>query len=83
MAALIAQERAAAAVRVPEDAVVSDFARRAATRRSAPIACRRDAPLAPLTTFKVGGPADWLIETRDGDEIVAALSSSRTRTACR
>jgi len=21
---------------------------------------RRDAPLAPLTTFKVGGPADWL-----------------------
>ena len=22
----------------------------------------RDAPLAPLTTFKVGGPADWLID---------------------
>ena len=23
---------------------------------------RRDAPLAPLTTFKVGGPADWLVD---------------------
>ena len=22
---------------------------------------QRDAPLAPLTTFKVGGPADWLV----------------------
>ena len=25
---------------------------------------RNDVPLAPLTTFKVGGPAEWLIETR-------------------
>jgi UDP-N-acetylmuramate dehydrogenase len=31
------------------------------------------APLAPLTTFKVGGSADWLVETKDSDEIVAAL----------
>jgi UDP-N-acetylmuramate dehydrogenase len=30
-------------------------------------------PLAPLTTFKVGGPADWLLETRNSDEIVEAL----------
>jgi UDP-N-acetylmuramate dehydrogenase len=34
---------------------------------------RRAAPLAPLTTFRVGGPADWLIETSTSDEIVAAL----------
>jgi len=34
---------------------------------------RCDAPLAPLTTFRVGGPADWLIETSTSDEIVAAL----------
>ena len=34
---------------------------------------RRDAPLATLTTFRVGGPADWLIETRGSDEIVTAL----------
>jgi UDP-N-acetylmuramate dehydrogenase len=31
------------------------------------------APLAPLTTFRVGGPAQYLIETRSSDEIVAAL----------
>jgi UDP-N-acetylmuramate dehydrogenase len=34
---------------------------------------RRDAPLAPLTTFGVGGPGDWLVEPRTSDEIVAAL----------
>jgi len=30
-------------------------------------------PLAPLTTFRVGGPADALIETRSSAEIVRAL----------
>jgi len=35
------------------------------------------APLAPLTTFRVGGPADWLIETRSSDEIERALSIAR------
>ena len=30
--------------------------------------------LAPLTTFKVGGPAEWLVEARTSDEIVKALS---------
>jgi UDP-N-acetylmuramate dehydrogenase len=34
---------------------------------------RRLVPLAPYTTFKVGGPADWLVETRNGDQIVTAL----------
>ena len=34
---------------------------------------KRDAPLAPLTTFKVGGPADFLIETQNADEIVRAV----------
>ena len=29
--------------------------------------------LAPLTTFRVGGPADWLVEPRTSDEIVTAL----------
>jgi UDP-N-acetylmuramate dehydrogenase len=33
-----------------------------------------NAPLAPLTTFRVGGPADWLLETRAGEEIVTALN---------
>lgn len=38
---------------------------------------RAAAPLAPLTTFRVGGPAEWLIETRNSDEIEAALSIAR------
>jgi UDP-N-acetylmuramate dehydrogenase len=38
---------------------------------------RRHAPLAELTTFRVGGPADWLFEARTSDEIVAALTLAR------
>jgi UDP-N-acetylmuramate dehydrogenase len=38
---------------------------------------RANVSLAPLTTFRVGGPADWLIETRSADEIVAALRLAR------
>lgn len=34
---------------------------------------RAGVPLASLTTFRVGGPADWLIETRNSDETVTAL----------
>ena len=34
---------------------------------------KRDAPLASMTTFKVGGPAELLIETRNSDEIVTAI----------
>ena len=34
---------------------------------------RRRALLAPLTTFRVGGPADWLVEPLNSDEIVVAL----------
>jgi UDP-N-acetylmuramate dehydrogenase len=38
---------------------------------------RRDAPLAPLTTFKVGGNADWLIEARGEEDIRRALTVAR------
>ena len=38
---------------------------------------RRGAPLAPLTTFKVGGPADWLIDARSEDELLRALEIAR------
>jgi UDP-N-acetylmuramate dehydrogenase len=38
---------------------------------------RPNVVLAPLTTLRVGGPADWLIETRNGDEIVLALKLAR------
>lgn len=33
---------------------------------------KRGEPLAPFTTFKVGGPADILLETQSSDEIVQA-----------
>ena len=33
----------------------------------------RNVRLAPFTTFEVGGPADWLVEPRTGDETIAAL----------
>ncbi len=38
---------------------------------------RAKVALAPLTTFKVGGPAEWLIEPRSGAEIVTALQIAR------
>ncbi len=38
---------------------------------------RRAAPLAPLTTFKVGGDADWLIDARTEDEVRGALTIGR------
>jgi UDP-N-acetylmuramate dehydrogenase len=39
---------------------------------------RSETLLAPLTTFRVGGPAEWLIETRNSDEIETALSIARS-----
>lgn len=36
-----------------------------------------DAPLAPLTTFKVGGPADVLFEPVNSDEVLKALAIAR------
>ena len=35
---------------------------------------RHGCPLAPFTTFRVGGPAEWLLEARTSDEIVTALT---------
>jgi len=34
---------------------------------------RRSCPLAPLTTFRVGGPADWLLDVRTSAELATAL----------
>lgn len=38
---------------------------------------RRQVPLAPLTTFKVGGPAELFLETQSEQEIVEALKIAR------
>jgi UDP-N-acetylmuramate dehydrogenase len=48
-----------------------DFA--AALRAAFGSRVREEAPLAPFTTFRVGGPAEWLIEARGSAEILAAL----------
>lgn len=34
---------------------------------------RRAAPLAAFTTFRTGGPADWFVEVRTGEELVRAI----------
>ena len=34
---------------------------------------RANEPLAPWTTFKVGGPAEWYFEARSSDEVVTAI----------
>lgn len=34
---------------------------------------RAEVPLAPYTTFKVGGPAEWFLEAKTAEEIVDAL----------
>ena len=52
------------------------FARRLAAAVPAN-AVQASAPLAPLTTFGVGGPADWLVEVRTADQLVAVLQAAR------
>jgi len=37
----------------------------------------RDVPLAPLTTFRIGGPADLLFRARTGDELARAVTLGR------
>jgi UDP-N-acetylmuramate dehydrogenase len=38
---------------------------------------RRDVPLAAFTTFRVGGPADWLLELRATGDLVDAVRLAR------
>ena len=64
VAALIARERELLRA-APRSAAHERVRRRAATRAARPCRCERDVPLAPFTTFKVGGPADWLVEPRE------------------
>ena len=42
---------------------------------------RREIPLAPMTTFKVGGPAEYLLETQSEGEMVEALKIARAAGA--
>jgi UDP-N-acetylmuramate dehydrogenase len=38
---------------------------------------RRDVPLAPFTTFKVGGPADFLLQVSRSTDLKAAVAAAR------
>lgn len=38
---------------------------------------RRDVPLGPLTTFRVGGPADWLVDLHGSEELCLAVRIAR------
>jgi UDP-N-acetylmuramate dehydrogenase len=49
----------------------------AALEPVAPRRIQRDAPLAPLTTYRIGGPADVLFEPANADEIREALAIVR------
>ena len=42
-----------------------------------PARVHQDAPLAPFTTFKVGGPADWLLELHGGNDLKQAAAIAR------
>jgi len=53
--------------------VAADLARRVGVRTE------RDAPLAPHTTMRVGGPADLLLTVHNAFELRAALRYARTR----
>ncbi|RYJ02507.1 MAG: UDP-N-acetylenolpyruvoylglucosamine reductase, partial [Acetobacteraceae bacterium] len=35
---------------------------------------RAGVPLAPLTWFRVGGPAEWLVRPADAEDLVALLA---------
>jgi UDP-N-acetylmuramate dehydrogenase len=43
----------------------------------APERLRRDVPLAPLTTFRIGGPADLLYEATSADDLARAVAAGR------
>ena len=45
--------------------------------RIPPERVQRNASLARFTTFKVGGPADWLVLAHRADEVKAAVSAAR------
>ena len=38
---------------------------------------RRQAPLAPLTTFRAGGPAEWLFEARGSADLLRGIEVAR------
>jgi UDP-N-acetylmuramate dehydrogenase len=42
-----------------------------------PLVVEVDVPLAPLTTFRIGGPADYLVRVHSADELEMAVQAAR------
>jgi len=42
-----------------------------------PSRLRGGVPIAPYTTFRIGGPADWLYEAASADDLAAAVTAAR------
>lgn len=51
--------------------------RDALASRLGPERLARDVPLAPFTTFRIGGPAELMFRARTPDELVAAIQAAR------
>jgi len=47
-------------------------------RELAPMSVEQDVPLAPLTTFRIGGPADALVRARTPEQLSLAIRTART-----
>lgn len=56
----------------PSPALLEELDRRLGSMR-----LERDIPLAPLTTFRIGGPADLLVRATTPEELEAAVRSAR------
>jgi UDP-N-acetylmuramate dehydrogenase len=54
------------------DLPVDELARRLGAGR-----VERDVPLAPMTTFRIGGPADLLFRARSADDLAEAVTAAR------
>ena len=59
----------------------SDLARLDALAAERGITLTPDAPMAPLTTLRVGGPADRLVEVQSRDELLTVLALAREAAA--
>ena len=46
-------------------------------RRLSGLPLQRDVVLAPYTTFKIGGPADYFLHARHADDVVTAITAAR------
>ncbi|MDB4907017.1 MAG: murB [Gemmatimonadetes bacterium] len=57
--------------------VISSSALDAVASALDPAHLRRDEPLAPFTTFRIGGPADLLLEATSADELGAGITAAR------